>query len=98
MCLSKGKVGETAAADHRNLNTSAIIADITAEVENDRQQTVKNSLRPKIWWPKWFTPLSQGPAALKDVGQVNDPTALLGAEEGAIPDVRSSRSNGCCSS
>jgi hypothetical protein len=32
---------------------------------------------------KWFTPLSQGPLAHKEVGQVGNQTALQGDEEGA---------------
>ncbi len=36
--------------------------------------------------PEQFTPLSRGPLALKEVGQVDDQTASLGYEEGAIRD------------
>jgi hypothetical protein len=39
--LSKGEIGEraAAAADQRNLNATVSIAEIAAEVENDRQES-----------------------------------------------------------
>ncbi len=44
--------------------------------------------------PEQFMLLSWEPAALKEVGQVCEQMASLGDEEGAIQDVRGSRSDG----
>jgi hypothetical protein len=62
-----------AAADQRNLNTKAFIADMATELENYRRENV--------------TKLSQAHDALKEVGQVCEKTVFLGDEEGAIQDV-----------
>jgi hypothetical protein len=39
--LSKGEVGETAVADQRNLTANASIADMAAEMESDRRESVR---------------------------------------------------------
>jgi hypothetical protein len=51
-----------------------------------RRRMTGNSLRPIGCRLKWFTPLSIGHAALKEIGQVGDQTALIGDEEGAGQD------------
>jgi hypothetical protein len=61
MPLSKGKVGETAAAaDQRNLTAKAFIADIAAEVENDWRESVMKLAQAhdvSNKQLKWFNPL-----------------------------------------
>jgi hypothetical protein len=74
-----------AAADQRRLIAKASIADITAKVENDLQETVRKLLQAHDVSAK------TAHTALKEVGQVGDQTALLGDEEGTIQDERGLR-------
>ncbi len=62
------------------------------------ERVSENSLRPIKCRPKQFIPLLWEPAALKEVGQVGDQTALLGDEEEAIQDVRGGHGYGYRSS
>jgi hypothetical protein len=78
-----------AAADQRNLTAKASIANITTEVENDRQENVKKLAQAQNMLAKTVHEIlfSQGSEALKEVGQVGDKKALRGGEEGAIENV-----------
>jgi hypothetical protein len=71
-------------AVQRNLTAKASIIDIVAEVENDRRETVRKLAQAHDASARMVHLLLQGPAALKEVGQVDDQTASLKDEEGAI--------------
>ncbi len=68
----KAKEGILAAVDQRQLSLKASIADTVAEVENDRQESVRKLLRPMTCQLKCSCDFSQEPAALKEVGQAGD--------------------------
>jgi hypothetical protein len=58
--LSKGEIGKmaAAAADQRTLTIKASIADLAAEVENDRRESVIQLVQAQDVRPERFTPLS----------------------------------------
>jgi hypothetical protein len=73
-------------ADQRNLNMTCI-ADMAAELENDRRENVRKL--SGLWRvsQNGLGRSHENGKALKEVGQVGEKTVFLGDKEGAIQDV-----------
>jgi hypothetical protein len=78
------------AADQRNLTVTMSIAGISAEVDNDRQESVKKLAQAHDVSPKTVHAILHKELPLSASG---DQTALRGDEEGAIQNVTSDHSN-----
>jgi hypothetical protein len=77
-----------AVADQRNLNTKASIADMGAELENDRQENVtKLSQARDVSARTVYDALMRTANLSKKSAQVGEKTVFLGDEEGAIQDM-----------
>jgi hypothetical protein len=88
------KEGKLASAEQRHLNAKASFhAPILSLTWRMTSGTVSKLSQAHGVSTKTVTLLSRRTAALKDVGQVGDQTALLGDEEGASQDMRDIRSN-----
>ncbi len=85
------------AAEHRNLNAKASIADIASEVENDFWEIVRNLAQAQRMSTKTGScHSSQGSEALQEVCQAVAQTDRHRDEEGESQDVQGVQSNDRC--